>query len=1210
MRSNQITFRLLMMAVGFASLFTGSITATHAAPVPVLIKDIKTRIKDNSNIHNLAAAGNELFFTAYDLAHGNELWKSDGTAAGTVMVKDIRPGTGDSYHNPDYLTYWNGYVYFEAYGPNGWSLWKSDGTAATTVEVSQDVDPEHIVVFKGALYFSAYGDGLWKSDGTPAGTVAVTPGIGTLQNLVVAGANRLYFTVDHDIWTSDGTTSTLLKSDVYYDQLTSVNGIAYFYGWDASANAYRLWTSDGTESGTVALSYAAVPDNLTDVNGTLFFTATDPTTNKASLIKLVAGVPTVVKSGISPTNLYNWNGVLYFDNANGLWRSDGTPGGTVVVKSSVWPSLLTGVGGHLFFRGWDNASGYELWSSDGIPESSGGTTARVKDINPGTPNSNPSQLTNVNGTLFLTATEPVTGTQLWKSNGADAGTVLVQNVSPGTQDSNPGKFLDVNGTLYFAADDYTNGNKLWQTNGTATATSMVPGLTSSNPVPLVNANGTLYFTANADDLWKRVGTGAAELVKANVSVTDPSKVIYINGTLYFTGWDSGHGYELWKSDGTLAGTVMVKDIRTGSNNSNIDFLTNLNGSLYFAANNGTDTQLWSSNGTEAGTVVVRSDIKAVNNLTLVNGKLFFSGDDASNTHALWVSDGTPGGTTMLMNNVYPSKPTAVGTTLFFQGWTNADGYQLWKSDGTIGNTSMVKAIGSGATSAIPDNLTNVNGTLYFTAWNTWDTPHHDQIWKSDGTAAGTVVVKDLPDDYGFTSVGSLTSVHGILAFVFMNKSYYPSTDDSAELWISDGTSAGTVMVKDMYPGDYGSAPASLTMANSLPKLLQNEALFFSAIDPLAGREIFILDFTPPVSAITSPAHGAYLRGDSFTITGTSSDSMPGTGVNLVQVSTDGVNWYNATDTSGNGTWATWQYTWTLPADGVYTIRSRSTDLATNVQTPLASITVTVDNTKPVVNFSIPATVLHGLPALMTYTFDVTEANPDVYCINSVNSSTTCSWISANNLAIMISSEGNKTFYAWAMDKAGNVSDLTGASYDTIMVSLPHTLNIDLAGTGGGTVTYGNSVFDTDHAVTVYSFDQVTLVPNRYPYSLFSGWSGICSGTGTCSYAVPTVISGGSTHTATATFTFDWPNAVKVLPNTTFHQKISDAYQAPTTSNGATIRAWATSFDDILFLDKNKLVTLLGGDNEAHNNNSAGVTSVLGPLTIQSGAVTMDRIMIR
>ncbi len=1211
MRNSRFQSWILLLGLSLACICGDFVADARAASVPVLIKDINTTIKNNSNIRNLAAGGPtgiKLYFTAFDLAHGNELWKSDGTGAGTVMVKDIKPGTGSSYHDPDYLTYWNGFVYFEAYDPGGyWSLWKSDGTAAGTVEVSADVDPEYIVVFKGALYFSGYDDGLWKSDGTTAGTVPVKSGIGTLEDLVVVGANRLFFRQGSDLWTSDGTDAgtVLLAPGVEPDQLTNVNGTLYFYGWDDVASAYRLWTSNGTAGGTFALSYAAVPRELTDVNGTLFFQANDPVAG-SSLLKLVppAVLPTVVKSGMSnPNNLYNWNGVLYFANANGLWKSDGTLAGTVVVKSSVWPTLLTGVGGILYFNGWDNTHGYELWSSNGTTAG----TAMVKDIYAGTTDSDPARLTNVNGTLFFTATEPTTGTQLWKSDGTAAGTVLVQNVSPGTQDAVPNSLFDLNGTLYFAADNDTNGNKLWQTNGTAAATSMIQGFTGVNPVPLVNANGTLYFAANADDLWKREGSNPAVLVKAGVTTDDPSKVIYINGTLYFEGWDSAHGYELWKSDGTTANTVMVKDIKAGTNNSNINGLVNRNGTLYFIATSGTDAQLWKSDGTTAGTVPVSTGVTNVTDLTLVNGKLFFSGNDASNNNALWVSDGTT--VTLLANAIWPSNFTAVGNTLFFKGWTDPTGYELWKSDGTVAGTVLVKDIYPGNGDGQPANLTNVNGTLYFSVWNTWGTTDHDQLWKSDGTAAGTVVVKDLPADYGFTSINSLTSVHGILAFTFMDKGYYPTHDDSAELWISDGTDWGTVKVKDIYPGDFGSAPANLTMANTPPNGVDKEALFFTAIDPLAGKELFILDFTPPTSAITainSVSPPPYLRGTSFVISGTTSDSMPGSGVTAMLVSTDnGLNWYSATYTPGASSWS---YTWNNPADGVYTIKSQAVDLATNVQNPFASIAVTVDNTPPAVAFTMPA-VYHSITVPIT-TFTATDTNGiSHYCLTSTNSYGGCVWDPTKPTTVTFASEGSNTVYAWARDPAGNVSAEHGV---TVTVTLPHTLNVNVpgAGDGSGSVLFvqKNQAFSTNYTTTVYSFDPIKLQATPAQYSVFGGWSGICSGTGDCNYTVPTVAAGGSTQTATATFDFDSVHEVYVAP--TYYSTILGAYNAPATTNGAIIRIWGVDLDETLTLGGNKQVTLLGGDNQSHNAYTGVMTTVQGPMTIKSGSVTIENMVVK
>jgi trimeric autotransporter adhesin len=85
---------------------------------------------------------------------------------------------------------------------------------------------------------------------------------------------------------------------------------------------------------------------------------------------------------------------------------------------------------------------------------------------------------------------------------------------------------------------------------------------------------------------------------------DPTDLTDVNGTLYFAANDGKHGEELWKSDGTA--TVMVKDIDPGPTGSNLFGLTNVDGTLFFAADDGTHgDELWKSDGTAAGTVMVK-----------------------------------------------------------------------------------------------------------------------------------------------------------------------------------------------------------------------------------------------------------------------------------------------------------------------------------------------------------------------------------------------------------------------------------------------------------------------------------------------------------------------------------------------------------------------------------------------------------------------------
>jgi ELWxxDGT repeat protein len=111
------------------------------------------------------------------------------------------------------------------------------------------------------------------------------------------------------------------------------------------------------------------------------------------------------------------------------------------------------------------------------------------------------------------------------------------------------------------------------------------------------------------------------------TITSPP--LAFKGMLYFAANDGVNGEELWRSNGTAAGTSLVKDIRPGAFGSVPRELTVSAGSLYFTANDGTaGVELWKTDGTAAGTVIVK-DIYAgftgsnPKNLTDVNGTLFF-----------------------------------------------------------------------------------------------------------------------------------------------------------------------------------------------------------------------------------------------------------------------------------------------------------------------------------------------------------------------------------------------------------------------------------------------------------------------------------------------------------------------------------------------------------------------------------------------------------
>ena len=106
--------------------------------VPHLLQDVNLT-HFSANPTNFVEVSGTVYLSAFDSLHGQELWKSNGTAAGTVLVKDINPGPGDSL--PRYLTNVNGTLFFDANdGTHGSELWRSDGTAAGT-QIVKDVNP-------------------------------------------------------------------------------------------------------------------------------------------------------------------------------------------------------------------------------------------------------------------------------------------------------------------------------------------------------------------------------------------------------------------------------------------------------------------------------------------------------------------------------------------------------------------------------------------------------------------------------------------------------------------------------------------------------------------------------------------------------------------------------------------------------------------------------------------------------------------------------------------------------------------------------------------------------------------------------------------------------------------------------------------------------------------------------------------------------------
>ncbi len=775
------------------------------AQMPQVLKDINgltTLHSQTTSGYSFVTMNGFAYFVADDGINGFELWKTNGTEAGTSLVKDINPGVpGITTGTPPPLVEMNGFLYFAATtAANGQELWKTDGTEAGTVMVKDIVagttgsGPANLFAINGVLFFSAQvaasGRELWKSDGTEAGTVMVK-----------------------DI--NPGTVNSTPAN------FNNVNGLLFFTATTA-ANGTELWKSDGTNAGTVL-----VKDIMAGTTSSTFLS------------------PTPVGSHL----FFSTN-----DGVNGfeLWKSDGTDAGTAIVKD-INPGTGSGntgpyiaIGNLICFLGTDGTSGNEIWVTDGTEAG----TLLLKDINPGSASSSPQNLFAIGNTIYFTATDATNGTELWKTDGTVAGTVLVKDVNPGSASSSIAAFINMNGTLFFRAITAANGSELWKSDGTEAGTVLVKdiaaGSTSSGPQNYTVVNNQLFFTATVSGqvfLFKTDGTdaGTTALNSTVVSGGTFATLFALGNKLLFmyNGFKPGipstaTGREPWVSDGTDAGTKLLKDINATTASSTPANFCKIGNTVFFGANDGVNgSGLWKTDGTEAGTVMVKNI--GPTNLVNVNGTLFFCASTSATGQELWKSDGTDAGTVMVKDirvGASPSSPsllTAVGNTLFFYATDGIAGFELWKSDGTNAGTVLVKDIVAGTGNSSLTLLTDVNGTLFFTALLA---ASGRELWKSDGTAAGTVMVKDIVAGTGSPNIDELVAYNG--------KVYFPANDgvNGEEPWVSDGTEAGTML--------FVNIATSASYPNSNPRnfAVAGGKLYFSAFTSTTQFEPWVSDGTP------------------------------------------------------------------------------------------------------------------------------------------------------------------------------------------------------------------------------------------------------------------------------------------------------------------------------------------------------------------------------
>lgn len=285
----------------------------------------------------------------------------------------------------------------------------------------------------------------------------------------------------------------------------------------------------------------------------------------------------------------------------------------------------------------------------------------------------------------------------------------------------------------------------------------------------------------------------------------PQGYTYLNGNLYFIANDSIHGYELWRTDGTPIGTILVKDIRPGAAHSclsQVSFGNNfvpkiiaMGNNVYFFASDSTNQwgerfhfDLWKSDGTESGThkVFAFSSVSTSPIIDFITDgtHLYFVNSLGNYQRGLWVSDGTTNGTTMLYHLQGASQFTLMDSLIYFVGNDSVSGNELWRTDGTIIGTHRIKDVYPGYNGGCSNICLVKNHEIYFSGI---DAPNSKGLWKSDGTTAGTLKVKA---SYSI-SASSFFSLNDS-AFLF----FHADSGSGWHLWRSDGTTSGTYSIYD------------------------------------------------------------------------------------------------------------------------------------------------------------------------------------------------------------------------------------------------------------------------------------------------------------------------------------------------------------------------------------------------------------------------------
>jgi ELWxxDGT repeat protein len=753
--------------------------------------------------------GNLYFFASTEAGSDYALWVSDGTVSGT---RELVALSDTALTGVQSLMHVNaGTALLAGEDAQGRGLFSMNlGTGATTRLANMQSGVSDRGVRLAGLQFYIQDQDLWRTDGTVAGTFRLADGNpfrGVEGPLTVIGDQVLFVnnseTEGSELWTSDGTlTGTQMLHEIvpgiggYARLLASTNTHAFYLAeMEPGPDPVRLWVTDGTTAGSriiplnggtdYELPLHTVQQGMVAGNRVYFaITHLDPAAGfylRLFSTDLTGSI--LIDAGPAGPGVPLGNSYLFASHSDpsGVepWISDGTMAGTIRLAdialsgqtNSSAPEDFTLLGDAALFEADDGDSGRELWRTDGTADG----TWRIKDIVPGRESSSLSGMRTVGEFTYFVARSTAGVSdgpgRLWRTDGTEAGTFPLGDTRAIAGGGSGGGCATwstfFNGRAwFFGVSEIPQGTELWSTDGTVNGTRrefLLPEATR------FASHCELHATANG--------------------------LIFIH--------DEVPNAQLWRSDGTLQGTVPIPNVRPANVSAGSGFIQAgvivVGGVAYLLADGGDGFEPWRSDGTAAGTAQIRNLGPGVEGAQIYNAAPFGDGivfqyaSESGDADGLWIVPSAGSNATRIKSGWVTQRPVSAGSLVYFQfNHPITDTESLWVTDGTDAGTRQILSAPAGALLSI-DNLAGFNGNLFFTGDATGLDP---RVWVADGSVGGERSLGQLPGLMGFPAHAILlrgrpllaieTAALGIEPYIVRNAAPVAAADTAA---VSAGSSA-------------------------------------------------------------------------------------------------------------------------------------------------------------------------------------------------------------------------------------------------------------------------------------------------------------------------------------------------------------------------------------------------------------------------------------